>query len=89
MMNTMGFANIFSWETVVVILCLLVLLGGLVRITMRRQTEILKEYLQPEHIRVEQLIMRPEKTPPNSADNEPAPESQQDSPKAENPNSNS
>ena len=70
MANTMQFAIIFSWETVVVVLCLLVLLGGLVRITTRRQTEILKEYLQPEHLRVEQLIMRPG-TPPHSTENEP------------------
>lgn len=69
----MLFAIFFSWETVVVIFCLLVLLGGLVRITTRRQTEILKEYLQPEHLSVEQLILRTEASPPNSAENEPPP----------------
>ena len=59
----MLFAVLFSWETLVVILCLLILASGLVRITMRRQTEILKEYLQPEQLRVEQLVMRARNTP--------------------------
>ena len=54
----MLFAHLFSWETLVVILCLLILASGLVRITMRRQMGILKEYLQPEQLQVEQLVMR-------------------------------
>ena len=86
----MQFAIFFSWETVVVILCLLALLGGLVRITIRRQTEILKEYLQPEHLRIEQLVLRQGKTPPNTtAENEPLPNAQWDSLPPQNPGDNS
>ena len=72
-------AFIFSWETIIVILCLLFLAGGLVRITMRRQTEILKEYLQPDKLRVEQLILRSDKSPPNPAENESPQDAQRDS----------
>ncbi|MCL2622533.1 MAG: hypothetical protein FWD31_02605 [Planctomycetaceae bacterium] len=72
----MPYAFIFSWETLVVVCCLLVLLAGLVRIATLRQTEILKEYLQPEHLRVEQLIMRSGTTPPGPAENDPPPDSQ-------------
>ena len=66
----MLFALIFSWETIVVVFCLLILSSGLVRVTMRRQTEILKEYLQPEKLKVEQLIMRSEVPPPESSQNQ-------------------
>jgi len=76
----MSFASIFSWETILVLLCLMGLTWGLVRITMRRQTEILKDYLQPEHMRVEQLILRSGKTLPNHDDKEQLPESQDASP---------
>ena len=79
----MLFASILSWETVFVILCLLGLTWGLVRITMRRQTEILKEYLQPEHTRVEQLILRTGKTLSNRDEKESLPESQDDHPPQE------
>jgi len=48
----MPFALNFSWEIIVVVVCLLGLIGGLVRITICRQTEILKEYLQPEQRQV-------------------------------------
>ena len=72
----MFFASFFSLETVFVILCLLGLAWGLVRTTMRRQTEILKEYLQPENLRVEQLVMSPGKTLSNHDDKEPLPDSQ-------------
>jgi hypothetical protein len=70
-------AAIFSLETILVVICLLLLTGGLVRITMRRQTEILKEYLQPEHLQVEQLIMRSEKVSPHHDENKQPPDSQE------------
>jgi len=70
----MLFASVFLLETIFVILCLLGLTWGLVRITMRRQTEILKEYLQPEHMRVEQLILRSGKSLSNSDEKEQLPE---------------
>ena len=70
------FASIFSLETIIVILCLLGLTWGLVRITVRRQTEILKDFLQPEHTRVEQLILRSGKTLSNHDEKESSPESQ-------------
>ena len=85
----MQYTIVFSWETVVVIFCLLVLLGGLVRIATRRQTEILTEYLQPEHLRVEQLILRPGKTQPNSVESEPPPDEQWDMPQTQSPGDNS
>jgi hypothetical protein len=69
-------ASIFSLETIFVMLCLLGLTWGLVRITMRRQSEILKEYLQPDHLKVEQLVMRSGKTLPNHEETEPLPDSQ-------------
>jgi len=72
----MLFASIFALETIFVIICLLGLTWGLVRITMWRQTEILKEYLQPENLRVEQLILRSGKTLSNHDESEPLPESQ-------------
>ena len=63
---------IFSWEILIVVFCLLVLVGGLVRITMRRQREILKEYLQPE-----QLATPPESTLLNPGENESPHETEQ------------
>ena len=72
----MLFASILNLETIFVIVCLMGLTWGLVRMTMRRQTEILKEYLQPENLRVEQLILRPGKTLTNHDEHEPLPESQ-------------
>ena len=60
--------RLFSWETLVVILCLLLLLRGLVRVTVRRQTEILKEYLQPECQKVEQYFMQADNITPNDHD---------------------
>jgi len=73
----MLFASFFSLETVLVILCLLGLTWGLVRITIRRQTEILKEYFQLEHTRVEHLILRSGKTLSNRDENEQSPGSQE------------
>ena len=56
-------ASIVTFETLLVIFCLLALLCGLVHLTTRRQTEILKEYLQPEKMQIERAIMRLGKTP--------------------------
>jgi len=79
--SLMVFASIFSWETILVILCLLGLAWGLVCVTMRRQTEILKDYLQPKNLQVEQLIMRSGKTLSNNEEeNESLPESQEPPP---------
>lgn len=58
----MLFGFIFSWEFVIVAICVLLLAMGLVRITMRRQIEVLKDYLQPEKLPIEQLIMNADKS---------------------------
>lgn len=73
----MLFATLISLETILVILCLLGLTWGLARITLRRQTEILKEYLQPEQTQVEHLILHPGKTLSNPDENEAPPDSQE------------
>ena len=77
----MVFASIFLLETIFVILCLLGLTWGLVRMTMRRQTEILKGYLQPENLQIEQLIMRSGKALSHPDEEEQLPESRDVPPK--------
>ncbi len=49
---------LFTLDWLVAIICLLLLAAGLVRITSQRQTEVLKEYLQPDKLKIEHLIMR-------------------------------
>jgi len=72
--------SIFSLELVVIVTCLLFLIAGLARITTRRQIEVLKDYLQPEVLPIEQLIMRAEKSSasqnPNASDSD-SPENNQ------------
>ena len=69
--NTMLHASMISFETLLVAFCVLALLCGLVRITTRRQTEILKEYLQPEKTQIEQIVMRSGHPDENEPGNEP------------------
>ena len=52
---------LFSLEFAIVAICLLFLVMGLVRVTMRRQVEVLKDYLQPEKIPIEQIILNAER----------------------------
>ena len=63
--------SIFSLELVVIVICLLFLVAGLARITTRRQMEVLKDYLQPEILPIEQLIMRAEKSSASQSPNAP------------------
>ena len=72
----MLFTSIVNVETIFVVLSLLGLAWGLARITTRRQTEILKDYLQSENLRVEQLILHPGKTLSDHDENEPLSNSQ-------------
>jgi len=48
-------------EILVFAVCLYVMISGLAKITLRRQTELLKNYLQPEELPLEKLILRAEK----------------------------
>ncbi|MDR1959866.1 MAG: hypothetical protein LBQ54_12620 [Planctomycetaceae bacterium] len=53
----------FSWESLAVVAVLLILISGISRLALKRQTEILKGYFQPEELHeMEQTILKPEKT---------------------------
>ena len=61
--------SFFSLELAVIVICLLFLVAGLARITTKRQMEVLKDYLQPEVLPIEQLIMRAEKASASQSPN--------------------
>lgn len=77
----LGF-SLVSLELVVTVFCLLILMAGLVRITTKRQMEVLKDYLQPEKLPIEQLVMRSEKSPDSQNPNSVPPPNHSDSPDA-------
>lgn len=71
----MLFGFFLSWEFAIVAICVLLLAMGLVRITMRRQIEVLKDYLQPEQLPIEQLVMNADKSArKNGTEQEPSQE---------------
>gem|GEM_PF-5772630 len=49
------------WELAAVGTVVFLLIAGLTRLTLKRRTEILKEYFLPEEMTLEQTILRPEK----------------------------
>ncbi|MDR1385206.1 MAG: hypothetical protein LBJ67_15360 [Planctomycetaceae bacterium] len=51
----------FSFELILIALGISFLTTGLVRVTARRQNEILKKYLQKEYLPVEHHFLRPVK----------------------------
>ncbi|MCL2347796.1 MAG: hypothetical protein FWC50_05985 [Planctomycetaceae bacterium] len=53
--------SLISGEILVFVVCLYIMISGLAKVTLRRQTELLKNYLQPEELPLEKLILRAEK----------------------------
>ncbi|MDR1493620.1 MAG: hypothetical protein LBT05_12985 [Planctomycetaceae bacterium] len=51
----------FYWEFILIALGIVFVTTGLVRVTTRRQTEILKEYLQKEYPPIEHHFLPPAK----------------------------